>query len=149
MDILESRYLITYSVLGHSTVIKNSVIDWEKHNRVLDYNAPCQKDTGFFFLPVSISTELVSTGKCSEMDAVLDMWINTIYNDEQVQGSDIGPVVYFRNGTGNPFLSYDVLAKRWGLSKTTAGRYIQKLKENGYIDLFQFQGKLYAYSQTN
>ena len=88
-------------------------------------------------------------GKCSEMDAVLDMWINTIYNDEQVQGSDIGPVVYFRNGTGNPFLSYDVLAKHWGLSKTTAGRYIQKLKENGYIDLFQFQGKLYAYSQTN
>ena len=140
LEMLQARHLITFSVLGPGTVIKYSVIDWEKHNRVLDYNAPCQKDTGFFFLPVSISTELVSMGKCSEMDAVLDMWINTIYNDGQVQGSDVGPVVYFRNGTGNPLLSYESLAKRWGLSKTTACRYIQRLKENGYIDLINFQG---------
>ena len=34
------------------------------------------------------------------MDCLLDLWINTIYNDEQVQGSDIGPVVdvYKRQG---------------------------------------------------
>ena len=38
------------------------------------------------------------------MDCLLDLWINTIYNDEQVQGSDIGPVVYMRNGTGNPLI---------------------------------------------
>ena len=49
--------------------------------------------------------ELVSMGKCSEMDIILDLWMHTIYNDEQVQGSAVGPVVYFRNCTGNPFRS--------------------------------------------
>lgn len=36
------------------------------------------------------------------MDIVLDLRIHAIYNDEQVQGSEVDPVVYFRNCTGNP-----------------------------------------------
>ena len=44
--------------------------------------------------------------------ALLDMWINTIYNDERVDGSKVGPVVYYRNCSGNPLISYDTLAKR-------------------------------------
>ena len=66
---------------------------------MLDYSAPCAKDTGFFFLPVSFAAELVSQGCCSEMDALLDLWTNTVYNDEQVQGFDAGQVAYLRNGT--------------------------------------------------
>ena len=80
----------------------------------MDYNAPCSKDTGFFFLPVSTAGEMVGYGRCSEMDALLDLWINTVYNDDQVQGSDAGPVVYLRNGTGSPLLGYAELAQRWG-----------------------------------
>ena len=49
---------------------------------------------------MSVANELVSYGKCSEMDAVLDLWINTVYNDSQVKGSDVSPLVYIRNGTG-------------------------------------------------
>ena len=52
------------------------------------------KRNGFFFFPVSTATELVSAGHCSEMDAVLDLWLNTVYNDPHVLGSDVGPVVY-------------------------------------------------------
>ena len=37
---------------------------------------------------------------------MLDLWVSAIYNDNQVQGSDLGPVVYFRNGTGNPLVTY-------------------------------------------
>ena len=48
------------------------------------------------------------------MDIVLDLWVSAIYNDNQVQGSDLGPVVYFRNGTGNPLVTYTELAARWG-----------------------------------
>ena len=124
---LQNRHLIAYSLLGRGKLIKFKILGWHKHNRVLDYNAPCAKDTGFFFLPVSVATELVSQGRCSEMDALLDLWINTVYNDEQVQGSDVGPVVYLRNGTGNPLLGYAELAQRWGISKATAGRYVRKL----------------------
>ena len=97
---LQDRNLITFSVLGRGKLVKFRIAHWHRHNRVLDYNAPCQKDTGFFFLPVATATELISYDRCSEMDAMLDMWINTVYNDSHVQGSEVGPVVYFRNCTG-------------------------------------------------
>lgn len=137
---LRDRYLITYCLLGRGKLIKFRVKNWCKTNRVLDYNAPCQKETGFFFLPISVANELVSFGKCSEMDAMLDLWINTIYNDEQVKGSDVGPIVYIRNGTGNPLLSCEELAQRWGISKSTVSRYLNKLKTEDYIMTVNFQG---------
>lgn len=73
---------------------------------------PCQKDTGFFFLPVSKVSEIISTRRPSEMDALLDLWINTVYNDEQVQGSESVPVGYMRNGSGNSLISYTSLSQR-------------------------------------
>ncbi len=137
---LQEKHLITYTVLGRGKLIKFKINGWSKNNRVLDYNAPCQKDTGFFFLPISTANELVGSGKCSEMDALLDMWINTIYNDKQVQGSEAGPVVYLRNGTGSPLLGYSELGERWGISKATACRYIQKLRDMGFIRTISFAG---------
>lgn len=137
---LQDRHYITYTTLGRGKLIKYKIKEWCKYNRVLDYNAPCQKDSGFFFLPVSTANELVSVGRCSEMDAVLDLWINTVYNDTQVKGSDTGPVVYLRNGTGNPLVGYAELAERWGLSKATAGRYMRKLRELGYVSMMTFPG---------
>lgn len=137
---LQNRHYIKYSILGRGKIIKFKVINWCKTNRVLDYNAPCQKETGFFFLPISVANEIVSYGKCSEMDAVLDLWINTIYNDDQVKGSETGPIVYIRNGTGNPLLSCEELAQRWGISKSTVSRYLNKLKKEDYITTICFQG---------
>ena len=46
-----------------------------------------------------------------EMDALLDLWINTVYKDQKVQGSESGPVVYFRNCTGSPLV--------WGVEKSS------------------------------
>ena len=137
---LQDRHLITYSLLCRNKLVKFKINGWNKSNRVLDYNAPCQKDTGFFFLSVSLANELISAGRCSEMDALLDLWINTVYNDKHVDGSEAGPVVYFRNGTGCPLTVYTELAERWGVSKATVGRYIRKLKDLGYITLVSFTG---------
>ena len=137
---LQERRLITYTLLDRGKLVKFKINGWCKSNHVFDYNAPCQKDTGFFFLPVSLANGLVSYGRCSEMDAVLDLWINTVYNDEQVDGSEAGPVVYFRNGSGSPLIGYAELAKRWGVSKATAGRYLRKLKDLAYITLVSFPG---------
>ena len=77
LQVLQKRHLITYSLLGRGKLVKFKILDWQKHNRVLDYNAPCAKDTGFFFLPVSIACELISCGRCSEMDALLDCLLYT------------------------------------------------------------------------
>lgn len=137
---LQKKGLISFLVLGHGKLVKFKIRGLRHHNTILDYNAPCQKDTGFFFFPVSTATELVSAGHCSEMDAVLDLWLNTVYNDPQVLGSDVGPVVYLRNGTGCPLVSYAELASRWGISKATAGRYLKRMAERGYLQLTTFPG---------
>ena len=137
---LQDRGLIAYRLFGRGKLVKFIILGWQKHNRVLEYNAPCSKDSGFFFLPVSEANELVGSGRCSEMDALLDMWINTVYNDEQVQRSYAGPVVYLRNGMGNPLLGYNELAQRWGVSKATVGRYLGKLRDFEYITVLSFSG---------
>lgn len=138
---LQERNLITCAILGHGKLVKFRIKGWNRHNRILDYNAPCQKDTGFFFLSVSVASEIISYGKPSEMDILLDLWLNTVYNDERVQCSSSGPVVYMRNNTGNPLVSYAELAERWNISKATVSRYLNKLNELGYVSLLAFPGK--------
>lgn len=78
LEHLQRQNYITFTRLAHGKVIKYRITDWQKSNTVLDYNAPCQKDTGFFFFPVSAVGELVGMGKCSELDIILDMWLNTV-----------------------------------------------------------------------
>ena len=141
LDKLQEQQLITYTQLGRGRVIKFKIKGWRYFNTILDYNAPCQKDTGFFFLPISKASEIISTERCSEMDIVLDLWMNTIYNDEQVQGSEVGPVVYMRNGSGSPLVGYSDLALRWGLSKATVGRILKKLEQKDYLSLLTFPGR--------
>ena len=138
---LQKRHLISYLTLDRGKVIKYKIRGWKNHNTILDYNCPCQKDTGFFFMPLTTATELVCAGRCSEMDILLDLWLSAIYNDEQVQASEVGPVVYLRNGTGSPLVNYSELAIRWGLSKATAGRILKKLDQQDYISLMNFPGR--------
>lgn len=95
LGMLQERHHITYFKIGCGHVIKFRIQGWKKHNTVLDYNAPCQKDVGFFFFPISKVAELINIGKCSEMDIRLDLWMSAIYNDERVLGSTVGPVVIF------------------------------------------------------
>ncbi|ADL03760.1 MarR family transcriptional regulator [Lacrimispora saccharolytica] len=141
LEDLQKQHLISFLTLGRGKVIKYKIRSWQKHNTVLEYNAPCQKDTGFFFLPLSLATELISRGRCSEMDIVLDLWLSAVYNDPQVQGSEVGPVIYLRNGTGNPLVTYSELGSRWGLSKATVGRVLKKLSDAGYLSLMAFPGR--------
>lgn len=141
LDALQTRHLIQYSLLGRGNLVKYKVINWHRHNTVLDYNCPCQKETGFFFLPVSTAVELVGAEKSSEIDILLDLWISAVYRDDQVQGSFDGPVAYLRNGTGCPLVSYSELAQRWGLSKATVGRVLRKLERSGHIALLTFPGR--------
>lgn len=141
LENLQKQHLITFLTLGRGKVIKYKIRGWQRHNTVLEYNAPCQKDTGFFLLPVSLATELISTRRCSEMDIILDLWLSAVYNDPQVQGSEVGPVIYLRNGTGNPLVTYSELGSRWGLSKATVGRVLKKLSDAGYLSLMTFPGR--------
>ena len=72
---------------------------------------------------------------------MLDLWISAIYQDDPVAGSDLGPVAYFRNGTGSPLVSYTELAQRWGHSRSTVGRMLKRLSDAGYLELMSFPGR--------
>lgn len=139
-QLVEQNY-ISYSFLGNRKLIKFKINDWPEHNTALDYSYPCKKDEGFFFFPIAKVHELISMGKCSEMDILLDLWIHTIYNDQAVQGSASGPVVYYRNNTGNPLVSYQTLGERWNHSKATVSRILKKFEDMDYITLVNFKGK--------
>ena len=139
---LQAAHLIEYTLLAKGTVIKYKVLEWEKSNKILDRSAPCQKDRGFYFFPVSKAQELVSRGRCSEMDIILDLWLHAIYNDPQVLASDVGPVVYIRNGTGNPSTTCRDLVGRWGISKSTANRILNKMQRLGIIEVVSLPGRL-------
>lgn len=136
----EEQHYITYSLLGKDRLIKFSISDWPEDNTILDYAYPCKKDTGFFFFKIVKVHELISMEKSSEMDILLDLWIHAVYNDAQVQGSEAGPVVYFRNNSGNPLTSYNELAARWGRSKATASRILKKLEALGFLTVIPFTG---------
>ena len=138
---LQDRQLITFTRLGRGHIVKFSITDWRRNNTALDYNCPCQKDSGFFFIPISTATELISAGRASEMDVTLDLWISAIYKDQQVRGSEIGPVAYFRNGTGSPLINYSELSKRWGISRSSVGRLLKKLADLDYLSLLTFPGR--------
>ena len=110
MKELQEKNLLKIKLIGQGDVIKYRLKGWAKYNCILEYNAPCQKDIGFFFMPVHITAELIGSEKNTEMDALIDMWINTVYNDPQVKGSETAHVVYMRNGTGSPLIEYSELA---------------------------------------
>ena len=92
LDSLQRHHFIEYDLISRGQLVQYRILDWPRYNTVLDYNCPCQKDSGFFFLPMSAASRLLSLGKCSEMDTLLDLWLNAIYNDHQVAGSEAGPV---------------------------------------------------------
>lgn len=140
LDRLQELGVLSYSRICRG-IIKYRISGWKRHNTILDYNCPCQKDTGFFFLPVETARKFIAAGPASEMDIVLDLWISAIYQDDRVTGSDLGPVAYFRNGTGSPLVSYSELSERWGHSRSTVGRILKKLTNAGYVELMSFPGR--------
>lgn len=107
---------------------------------MLDNKCPSQKTSGFFFMPLSTAWKLMKGSRCSEADMYLDLWLSTIYDDPRVIGSDIGPIVYLRNGTGNPLLNYTQLAERWGVSRATVSRVLSHFEDLQYIEMISFAG---------
>lgn len=127
LDTLVEQNLLTYSLHEKNKIIQYKIKDWSKDNAALFYNYPCKKDIGFFFFPIADVHKLIGLGKYSEMDALLELWIHAVYNAPSVQGSDSGPVVYFRNQTRNPLFNYQELARRWKQAKFSISRLLKNL----------------------
>lgn len=140
LDMLQSKKVITYELLADGNAVKYTICNWKFHNSMLDNKCPSQKTSGFFFLPLSTAWKLMKGSQCSEADMYIDLWLSAIYNDPRVIGSDIGPIVYLRNGTGNPLLNCTQLAQRWGVSRATVSRVLSHFVALQYIEMISFVG---------
>lgn len=133
---LQDDGLIQFRVLDRGRLVKYCIVDWHRYNTVLEYNCLRQRDTNYFFIPCTAAVELLSVGKCSEMDIVLDLWLSSVYRDERIQGSFDRPVVYLSNDNDSPFVSYSILSKRWGRSKIMIRHTLKKFCKLGYLSIF-------------
>lgn len=140
LDMLQSKKVITYELLAEGKVVKYSICNWKFHNSMLHNKCPSQKKSGFFFMPLSTAWKLIKDSRCSDADMYIDLWLSTIYDDPRVVGSDIGPIVYLRNGAGNPLLNCTQLAKRWGVSRATVSRVLSHFVTLQYIEMISFAG---------
>ena len=140
LDTLVEQNLLTYSL--HEKIRLSNTRSKTGQKIILPFPiiTHAKKTSGFLF-PIADVHKLIGLGKCSEMDALLDLWIHAVYNDPSVQGSDAGPVVYFRNQTGNPLFSYQELARRWKQSKSSVSRLLKKLEDTDMITLISYSGK--------
>lgn len=130
---LQRRHFIEFNILDDGNCVKYRIKDWKKLNYAVEEHAPCHEDKGYFYLPLSVASDMIGRRHLSEMDALLDLWLNTVFDESRVQSSVVDPVVYMRNGTGKPNVDNGYLSKRWNVSASTADKYLQKLKNNGYI----------------
>ena len=141
LEELSEAGFIRFHFLHESRLVRYQIHNWGKFNTVLEYECRCQKDSGFFFFPICFGQQLMKGKRCSERDILIDLWLHAIYKDGRVKGSELGPVVYLRNGRGDPLTSCSKLAQRWGRSKATASRILTKLEALGYIQALTFSGR--------
>ena len=138
---LEAMQLIEFCEDTRCKIIRFKICCWRRTNTTLSYSAPCPKDTGFFFFPVAQIPDLIAAGRCSEADMLLDLWLNTVYQDTGVPGSALAPVVYFHKEDGLPLVSCARLAKRWGVSKATVHRVLKKFEQLSLVAVHPYPGK--------
>lgn len=141
LERLSAINLIEYDDDPLLKVIRFRITCWPKTNTTRTYSAPCPKDTGFFFFPKQQLDLLIGADRCSEIDMLLDLWLNTVFQDPQVPGSDLCPVVYFPNESRLPLISYSKLAARWNVSKATVHRALKKFETLGLLTCYHCAGK--------
>lgn len=145
MNYFREASFLDYEFLDEEAgVIRYTIREWQRHCVHLEYNYYSYKGSGFFFFPLPVGRQLIRACRrkdrlqFSELDAIMDLWLHTVLNDDSVRGSEYMPVVYYANMKGMPLLSYSYLARRWGWSKSRVGRFILKIEDAGIISRVSF-----------
>jgi len=142
LEYLRSIGLIEYEFIYDNQYVFYCIKSWKENNTFCEFNARYPKDEGFFFFSLKELNMFISLNqKYSDKDIIMDLWLNTVYNDESIVASLLAPVTYFRDKTNSPRTTYNLLAKRWHISKAGVCRTLERLGEYGYITYFKFSGR--------
>ena len=146
MDWFCGHGFLNYEILDEEEgLLRIRITDWERYGTSLPCCYYSYKTSGFFFFPLPVGRRLTALGAesgrrmFSELDAIMDLWLHTIYRDPEVLGSGRMPVVYFPDMRGSPLLSCSYLALCWGWSKSAVGRFLIRLDGRKLTRRIRFQ----------
>ena len=154
MFVFKSRVQTWFRVYAHQEVIrildnleKLKLITYDHYGQFFKFNFSADEMAGssclgnnqrkessdYFFLPMSVANELISTGPYSDADILLDLWLHSAYNDQRIESSTASPIAYIKNDTNSLLLTYSFLSARWGISEDEIKKIITIYEDLDYI----------------
>ena len=124
LEQLQKQHFITFQTLDRGNVIRYKICDWARHNTVLEYNAPCQKDN----LPTNVAHSLEDveglyvTADLAAGDYILTSKVSSVPISSDVALNDIP--------SGKVAISLTV--------KTLASGLSDKLQPNDIVRIYHF-----------
>lgn len=116
--------------------------DWYDKTRKQGRNSSVRNSTGYAYLHISKLKSLLTRngGRISQRDALVDLWLHLVYQDDHLKASEQSPLVSFE-GTEGGLLSTTYLAERWGWLRSSAYAFLKKLDRRECIAWYVFAGR--------
>lgn len=144
-EILKAAKLINYRVKEGEYIVfllEGTVDTFKTYTRkeVIAQYAAIKTHSGYVFVNETNIKELLNNASFySEADAMVDLWLNTIYNDLNLPISE-NPIVYLDEDREKEWENVNVttkeLSKRWGCSFGRVNKLLKKMVEADFIDVF-------------
>ena len=145
LDKLKRAKLINYRIKDNEIIVflLEGNVDVNKsytRKEIVAQYAAIKTHSGYFFVNDINIEELRNNSKFySEADAMVDLWLNTIYNDYNIPISE-NPVIYLdtnrKVNDENINVTTNQLSKRWGCSYGRVNKLLKKMVDNDLIDIF-------------
>lgn len=145
LDKLKESKLINYRIKDNEIIVflLEGNVEIEKRytkKQLIAQYAAVKSHSGYFFVNESNLEELKENATFySEADAMIDLWLNTIYNDYNLPISEM-PIVFLDTDRSslneNINVTTNSLSKRWGCSFGRVNKLLKKMAEKNFIDIF-------------
>lgn len=143
---LQALGLLSYRVYGGNgkalAYYHIRIVDWYDKTKKHGRNSAVKRGSGYAYLHIDKLKTLLTRngGRISQHDALVDLWLHLVYQDEHVEASEQSPLVSFE-GTEGGLLSTTYLAERWGWLRSSAYAFLKKLDRREYIAWYVFGGR--------
>lgn len=139
LDSLQDKGLINYFLDNHKQTAVINLLAMNVSGGEIRHGAiahACEHRKGFFFMQKDVAEYFRGT-KWSDKDIALDIWLNTIYNDDFYPLSVVP--MYVLRGTVQSHHTIRGLAQHYNCSAGRMQRLLQKLQIAGLITAYSYR----------
>lgn len=145
LDVLKDVGLINYRIKDDEIIVfmLEGTVDIDcapPRKKIIAQYAAIKSHTGYFFVNENNVDDLIKRSDFySEADILVDLWLNTIFNDKDVDLSTT-PIVYLDENRNNPEMNISVttaqLSRRWGCSYGRVNKLLKKIESQQLIQIY-------------